>query len=392
MILQRINDSYRSGNVMGFLGYGDERLTIESRFSVGDNDFFFQYMIEKVLSFPNLFNLNTDVSIDNQMQLLLMFLFPSYLKAAMRKGVFMTYVKKKYNDENLRGRIDVNRHIRLNTPFIGNIAYDQREYTSDNYLMLLIRHAIEYLKKKQYGHMLLSKVKDQTHLVVEATPDFEPGSLRRILIENQKNTIRHAYYHEYRSLQHLCILILQHEEIRVGAGNRKFFGILFDGAWLWEEYIDSLVDKYFYHPKNRIGEGSQWLFSGNNGLIYPDFIGKDSSVRIIGDAKYKPEANIRSADYLQLLAYMFRFDAKKAFYFYPEVGDVSDWKLYLNSGSTYDKNIVARNDVFVTKHGLSIPSGCNDYSDFKQAMHTSEQIFLSALEEKNSDEKLFSNI
>ena len=32
MILQSVNDTYRSGNVMGFLGYGDERLVIASRF------------------------------------------------------------------------------------------------------------------------------------------------------------------------------------------------------------------------------------------------------------------------------------------------------------------------------------------------------------------------
>ena len=29
MILQSVNDTYRSGNVMGFLGCGDERLIIE---------------------------------------------------------------------------------------------------------------------------------------------------------------------------------------------------------------------------------------------------------------------------------------------------------------------------------------------------------------------------
>ncbi|MCR4716728.1 MAG: hypothetical protein K5656_06070, partial [Lachnospiraceae bacterium] len=39
MILQTVNASYRSGNVMGFLGCGEERLVIESRFSNGDNDY-----------------------------------------------------------------------------------------------------------------------------------------------------------------------------------------------------------------------------------------------------------------------------------------------------------------------------------------------------------------
>ena len=35
MILQSVNDTYQSGNVMGFIGCGNERLIIESRF--GDN-------------------------------------------------------------------------------------------------------------------------------------------------------------------------------------------------------------------------------------------------------------------------------------------------------------------------------------------------------------------
>ena len=42
MIIQSYNDSYVSGNVMGFLGVEDERIVIESRFSKGENDFFFQ--------------------------------------------------------------------------------------------------------------------------------------------------------------------------------------------------------------------------------------------------------------------------------------------------------------------------------------------------------------
>lgn len=41
MILQSVNDTYRTSNVMGFLGCGDERLIIESRFSGDSEDFFF---------------------------------------------------------------------------------------------------------------------------------------------------------------------------------------------------------------------------------------------------------------------------------------------------------------------------------------------------------------
>ena len=62
MILQSVNDTYRSGNVMGFLGCGDERLIIESRFCGGSEDYFFQYLLDKVLDFPNIVNLESDAN------------------------------------------------------------------------------------------------------------------------------------------------------------------------------------------------------------------------------------------------------------------------------------------------------------------------------------------
>lgn len=40
MVLQSFNDMYASGNVMGFLGAGNQRLVIESRFSAGEDYFF----------------------------------------------------------------------------------------------------------------------------------------------------------------------------------------------------------------------------------------------------------------------------------------------------------------------------------------------------------------
>lgn len=40
-ILQSVNNDFRSGNVMGFLGIGDERLIIESRFCKNGEDYFF---------------------------------------------------------------------------------------------------------------------------------------------------------------------------------------------------------------------------------------------------------------------------------------------------------------------------------------------------------------
>ena len=366
MILQSCNDMYCSGNVMGFLGSGDERLVIESRFSRGDNDYFFQYLLEKVLDFPNFISLDTNANQEERMFNLLLFLFPHYLKVAARKGAFKTYINNKYNDGNVRGTIDLARHIKRNIPFVGDIAYNQREYSFDNYLMELIRHTIEHIKSKSYGYNLLNKVKDEVKLVIEA---------------NRKNTIRHAYYHEYRDLQRLCILILQNQKHKFGDGHRKVYGILFDGAWLWEEYINSLISDMFYHPMNKSGTGAQRLFGGGIGLIYPDFIGRNQADRVIADAKYKPIDNIGNKDYLQVLAYMFRFDSKRGYYLYPDSTESGSKCLMMNEGSTYEGNVTARKDICITKLGLRVPSEARSYKEFKEQIEVSEIIFRKSIEE-----------
>lgn len=376
MVLQSFNDSYRTGNVMGFLGCGDERLIIESRFSLSEEDHFFQYLLEQVLDFPNIVNFEIDANQDKKMFRFFLFLFPSYLRSAMRKGIFKTYIRNNYNNENVKGNIDVARHIKNNTPFIGNIAYNQRVYSYDNVVMELVRHTIEFIKSKPYGNKVLSRVKDEVKIIIDVTPQYNYCSRLKVINSNKSNIVRHAFYKEYRALQQLCFLILQNEKHQIGVGSRNVFGILFDGAWLWEEYMNMLVGDIFYHPMNKNHKGAQWLFSGNNGLVYPDFISKDLQKRIIADAKYKPKDNIGNKDYLQILAYMFRFDAKQAFFIYPEKDNKEDLKLWVNKGCSFEKNVVARNDVLVSKHGFRIPSNAVDYNDFVIKMKESEAMFV----------------
>ena len=246
-----------------------------------------------------------------------------------------------------------------------------------NSLMELVRHTVEFIKRKPYGNKLLIKVKDEVKLVIDATPGYEPYDRQKIIEQNKKNTVRHAYFREYLALQRLCLLILRDQKHQIGTGARQIYGILFDGAWLWEEYVNSLIEDVFYHPMNKGGKGAQRLFDGNAGLIYPDFISRNSEMRIIADAKYKPIDNIGNRDYLQVLAYMFRFDAKAGYYLYPEADGADDLKLQLNRGSTYEENVVPRDDISITKHGLKIPIDAQNYLEFKAKMKVQEQEFTS---------------
>lgn len=69
----------------------------------------------------------------------------------------------------------------------------------------IVKDAIEFIKRKPYGNNLLVKVKDAVKLVIDATPGYEPYNRQRIIEQNKKNTVRHAYFREYLALQRLCL-------------------------------------------------------------------------------------------------------------------------------------------------------------------------------------------
>ena len=69
---------------------------------------------------------------------------------------------------------------------------------------------------------------------------------------------------------------------------------------------------------------------------------------------------------------MFRFDAKKGYYLYPEAEGTDDLRLWMNKGSTYEENVKPRDDVSITKHGLKIPADAENYESFVTRMKYSE--------------------
>ena len=141
-ILETVNQEIKTGNVIGFLGCGQERLTISSRFSDESNDHFLHYLLQKVLNI-NLTSLDVGLSPEDKLYQLLVYLFPKYLQAALRKGLYKEYQRFFHNDSHVKGVLDVGNHLKKNLPFMGNIAYTTREFTYDNPLMQLIRHTIE---------------------------------------------------------------------------------------------------------------------------------------------------------------------------------------------------------------------------------------------------------
>lgn len=280
-------DVLTTGNIMGFIGCGGTELTIHSRFSSEyEKDYFMQYLLQKVFAI-NIFDLKHSRSEENALDIAVL-LFPYFLQKALLQGLFREYQRINYNDDRVRGAIDFNRHIKMNYPFIdGKVSYSTKEYRYDNPVTQLVRHTIEYIRSKKESSYILfasQEIKDYVQIVINATPSYRKGDLAKVVSQNIR-PISHPYYSEYRPLQRLCLQILRHEKISYGKDSEKIHGVLFDGAWLWEEYLSITLKKVgFMHPQNKTKSGGIPVYlSGRGTLRYPDYIHPS----IIADAKYK---------------------------------------------------------------------------------------------------------
>ena len=285
-IFRQHNRHVRTGNVVGVMKQGAEEVTIHSRFYDSKNDtedFFLKYLLHQVLSM-NVVRTKVNIESDDSYYDLLAFLFPMYLNSAMEKGVYKEYVKRQYNDANVKGPISIARHIKTNTPFMGRIAYDTREFSFDNRLTQLIRHTIEKLNAEySYDFSSDSLTRDNMQSIIHETPSYSRMERFEVLSENVANPVRHGYYEEYYLLQKLCIQILNEEKIGFGHEDDEIYGIIIDIAWLWEEYLNTLLRDQFIHPENKNSQYGISLFSDMQRTVYPDFYSKDK--RVVLDAK-----------------------------------------------------------------------------------------------------------
>lgn len=391
--------SLQTFNLIGFIGDGKAQIEINSRFSnivEGDKntkskenvqDYFLYYMLSKVFA-VNIVNMEVGGGCLKEIDLLI-FIFPRLLKEALRQGLFKQYVKKEYNDANVRGVININKHIRFNYPANGRIAYSTKEFSYDNNITQLIRHTIEYLHTLPMGRELLNSDKDVeqcVRLITQSTPSYQKGNRRSIITENNR-PLTHPYYTNYRALQSLCLAILKKERISHGSQNNKVHGILIDASWLWEEYIATIIKEtgFVHHTTSNSFKLFKDVENGNKFQnIIPDYIWTlNNGKEIVADAKYIPlnrfdntDAERASAIYYKTIMYMYRFATNKGYLLYPyseeenenEKNDVIDYEIDNEKG------------CHLYKIRLTIPKCEGEYSDFKTNIATNEQEFIKKLQ------------
>jgi 5-methylcytosine-specific restriction endonuclease McrBC regulatory subunit McrC len=214
------------------------------------------------------------------------------------------------------------------------------------------------------------------------TPDYKLQNLQKIVRQNLK-PITHPYFTEYRPLQKLCLKILRQDKISFGSEKDKIHGLLFDGAWLWEEYIATLFKEkspeieHLTRPDKLFEKDSDDIKKGQG--IIPDFIiriPKTKHASFIGDTKYKHFAEKTGAyareDYFQVIAYMYRYLCHTGYIFFP----------HMDGGRLYNKRTIdngTEEESCIREFGLYIPQEAFNFKDFCGKMENSENEFIEAL-------------
>lgn len=378
-----------TSNLMGFFGIDDIEIHIHSRFDTNKKDNFLHYMLSKVF-FPNVVNLPHTTGSDGSLNLL-MFAFPPLLNKAISQGIIKEYQTHEYNNPNIRGTIDVQRHIRMNIPFNGKIAYKTREHSYDNYTTELIRHTIEFIKTSEFGSAILESdeiTKESVSIINQITSNYSRND-RNFIISKNLNAKANPFYADYIPLRILCLQILRYEEISFTGSSDGLYGILFDGSWLWEEYLAPILENCgFIHPRNKDGSGAISIYSGNP--RYPDFykgrqlskkiafeeVIQNAEINFVLDAKYKRlngedvdeiSAHFSRDDLHQLVTYLHILPAKNGGLIYP---------LKKASGKSIVKSNKER-ELFgfggnISTFGVPIPSVLT-YEDFHKEMEIIEE-------------------
>lgn len=348
-----------TGNIMGFVGVNDTQLTIRSRFARHGEDYFLHYMLMQVFC-PNVFKFHHETNFESVFDFLI-YMFPHFFNKAMQQGLFKMYRRFEHNDIKVKGQIDIPRHINSNMPLQGRIAYNTREYSFDNNLTQIIRHTIEFIKRTPYGSAILRERATQSNIqkIIDVTPSYLKSNLTKILFENRKK-LNHPYYTNYIPLQKLCWHILQRKKLKYGSNQDKIYGILFDGAWLWEEFLNSIFKGWgLIHAENKSYKNPIYLFENNLYSRYPDFYCYNETVI---DAKYKRQATkeIARDDIHQIITYLHILNAHSAYIAFPKDNGKTSIEFIGNLKGMKGK---------IGKIALHIPQTASSFSHFCELMN-----------------------
>jgi len=366
-------------------------LNIRSRFDREEDASFLLYVFEKTCGAGGTLYDRMRISGNSAgtWDLLLASAFVRQLHDAMNRGFLRQYREREYNDNCLRGRIDVARHLRENPLFSGKTAYTSREYTADNPVNTLILRAFDRLDREH--HLLLRSLIAKDDVVRQGIqtlkaeiPDWQRESDAAVIRKADRRIVQNVY-RSYEPLRKTAIAVLR----RVGIdaflqGDSTVSGLLIDMPDLWEKFLYNTVLKPYTGAQGPYRQQKYGILGGRR-YAEPDFLLKEQG--IVLDAKYKVHwANTLTDgdwgalrdDTYQLISYALIFDCTFCGVIFPvpadsEVREAPEELIAPISDACQDR--------FFVRIPYRIPQVTEDGGSYRAAFEASNRAVMERLRE-----------
>lgn len=320
-----------TGNLMGVLRFREKenkasvQVEVLSRFDKGKRNYFLNYLLSKA------FNCAIGAEEISAKQSSLLKILPDIvfvrrLGEAAKAGLLRHYHEFRNNDWNFKGSLDLARHIRENIPLMHGIAYRKREIDLDVPVNRMILMAALTVNRRNPG--FFEGDADAADAMRELRMGVtEVHDLRAVLsLRDCREPVRHPFFREvWEPLRKIARMILEEERWQLfRESDEEVSGVVFDGSWLWEEYLATVLAKAeFKHPQNRV------LQVLNDGVarFKPDFYHQapdqaGQEYDKVLDTKYKrSNPNGGRDDVHQVLCYLLLTGAKLGGLIFPPVDE-----------------------------------------------------------------------
>ena len=394
--------SLRTGNLMGVLRFRDKasgssiQIEILSRFDKGEKNFFLNYLLSQVFDCA-LGSEMVSAQRSSLLEILLDIVFVRRLGEAAKAGLLRHYREFCNNDWDFRGSLDLPRHLRENVPLMHGIAYRKRDIDLDVPVNRMILMAALTVNHRHPGFF------EDNSGAGDALRQLRMGvtekhDLRALLAHRDcREPVTHPFFREvWEPLRQIARMILEDERWTLFAKDTvdedEVSGIVFDGSWLWEEYVAKTLASVGFRHCVRGGarhESGLRFFKDGQARFYPDFLKDDTSGTCVLDAKYKrSNPNGGRNDVHQVLCYLFLSGAKLGGLVFPPVDEKCEgkedrdietygtggWSPLRNIASPYSKEPDL--PIFWSCFSWAKPQG-SDWESFQTYMKTQEDALVS---------------
>lgn len=314
-------------------------------------------------------------------QLILRQLWIAKFAKADKYGLPRQTVKRTHQGMQIRGHLNVRKSI---LPFFTKkeVVSEYREKEVDDMIGSIVYKAYDILADKETG---LRNLPPQVQESINDLYSRYHGEQIKIT-EHDYQSIRYkSIYVSWKPLVDFSWQIIKQRGYNPEQSiDEQGYGLFFDMAEIWEAYIGKLLENDFMHCTER--NSNIRLFENEQEKqfqrIIPDYLSRDwtnEKALAVGDAKYM---NLTGKEILQgeqtysvyykTIMYMYRFNSKKGFIFYPMDSEKSE-----NIDIVQKFTIGGETKGQFYKIGLRLPK--NDDKYYVNKLKTAEVEFIEAV-------------